>query len=53
MYARHHLSLSGVYSFTPSTFLYAGRMMRRPSKFSSSILCAIQPTIRAIANIGV
>ena len=23
MYARHHLSLSGVYSFTPSTFLHA------------------------------
>ena len=45
--------LIGIYATSSSTFLYAGRMMRFPSKFSSSLRCAHQPTIRAMANSGV
>ena len=45
--------LIGIYATSYSTFLYAGRMMRLPSKFSSSLRCAHQPTIRAMANSGV
>ena len=45
--------LIGIYATSSSTFLYAGRMMRLPSKFSSSLRCAHQPTIRAMANSGV
>src|SRR5699024_12398695 len=45
-------SLSGTYSAESRTFLYAGRMILSVL-ISSSILWALQPTIRATANIGV
>lgn len=48
-----HLCFKGTYSISSKTFLYAGRMMRFPSKFNSSLRWAHQPTIRAIANNGV
>ena len=49
----HYLCFNGTYSSSSNTFLYAGRIMRFPSKFSSSLRCAHHPTIRAIANKGV
>lgn len=45
--------LIGMYATSSNTFLYAGRIMRLPSKFNSSLRCAHQPTIRAMANSGV
>ena len=45
-------SQRGIYSASGRTFLYAGRMILS-TLISSSIRCALQPTIRAIANIGV
>ena len=45
-------SASGTYGFTPETLLYAGRMILSTFVNSSSI-CALQPTMRAMAKIGV
>ena len=51
--ARAYLFSIGLYLLSPPTFIYAGRMIRRSSKFSSSKRCAHQPTMRDIAKIGV
>ena len=45
-------SQRGIYSASGRTFLYAGRMILS-TLISSSIRCALHPTIRAMANIGV
>lgn len=45
-------SLRGTYTAGSRTFLYAGRMILS-ALMSSSIRCALHPTIRATANIGV
>ena len=45
-------SQRGIYSASGRTFLYVGTMILS-TLISSSIRCALQPTIRAIANIGV
>ena len=48
-----HRSSKDMYSFSSVMHLYAGRIIRRPSKFSSSLRWAHQPTMRAMANSGV
>ena len=48
-----YLTLMGVYCDSVSTFLYAGRIMRRPSNVISSMRCAVHPTMRAMAKSGV
>ena len=47
-----HLFSIGTYSLSAEMEMYAGRMIFPPPT-SSSMRCALQPTILAIANIGV
>ena len=49
---RHSRASMGRYACLWTTERYAGRMMRPPVQ-TSSILCAHQPAMRAIANSGV
>lgn len=51
--SKSYLSPKGTYSFSSVMQRYAGRIIRRPSKLSSSLRCAHQPTILDIANSGV
>lgn len=48
----YFLSLIGTYSLCSATAWYAGRMIL-PALTSSSMRCALQPAIRAMAKIGV